>query len=718
MGGVSGHLNHLYDNRDLTYDEIGDILIKAAAGELVGTEKTDGFNIFLGFVNGEPRAARNKGDMAKGGMTFDDLLARKFQGGDRARRAYVEAFDAYAKAVSTLSEKEITSIFGEDGEIFYNAEIQGPLAANVVNYDDNVINIHRMGHKRYNHDNNQLEVVDNEKESAALDSLIDRFEEVLATEPFNVRRTAFLELNKLTDEGIVNDTLARIKATGLAGDVTIDDLLERALLREIKSQIPNLDGERQRQVVERILKREDHLSLTQIAKGLGREIKDQITLFVKEESPKIIKEKMWPLEAAIHDFAVELLRGVHSAYVLDNDHEVEKLKKEVESAIRAIQKYQGPYKEEAHDILRHQLEKLKHHDNVDTVVEGFAFQYCHKGGDCAMYKFTGNFAPINQLLGLFKYGRGKMPAMNLNEQEHRIERVIALYPGRFQPMGRHHAEVFRKIQEERGYDNSFIVTADAVNTALKDGVPKSPYTFDEKQLIASQYDIPSSKIVFAESPYNAVEVLEDYDPNTTAVIYFVGAKDMATRFGDLGGVKSDGTPRYFREYNRGEDLKGWMDHGYIAVAPHVSIDIPEVGEMSGTNLKKALRDGDEDTFKSVMGFYDREIYDIIKDKLEPTGLEEAQHHLGIFRGLMEEVLEEEKAFGSFPVGVVGRGGHRVSGLRDDGPCEEDDEELDETAAMANGAVQVGARRPVRREKEEEDKIVNEFYSYLLNNLEG
>ena len=34
MGGVSGHLNHLYDNRDLTYDEIADILMKAAAGEL------------------------------------------------------------------------------------------------------------------------------------------------------------------------------------------------------------------------------------------------------------------------------------------------------------------------------------------------------------------------------------------------------------------------------------------------------------------------------------------------------------------------------------------------------------------------------------------------------------------------------------------------------------------------------------------------------------
>jgi len=716
VGGVSGHLNHLYDNRDLTYDEIADILMKAAAGELVGTEKTDGFNIFLGYVNGEPRAARNKGDMAKGGLSFEDLMARKYQGGEKARRAYVESFEAYAKAVNTLSEKEIASIFGEDGEIFYNAEIQGPLAANVVNYDDNVINIHRMGHKRYNHDNNQLEVVDNTKASEALDALIDRFEAVLATEPFSVRRTAFLTLNKITDERIVDNTLARIKATGLAGDVTINDLLERALLREIRSKIPDLDGERQRQVVARILRTEGYSSLTQIGKGLSRDIKDQITLFVKETAPNVIKEKMWPLESAIHDFTVELLRGLHSTYVLDNEHEVGRLKTEVEAAIRAIQKYQGPYREEAHTILQRQLEKLKHHDNVDTVVEGFAFQYCHKGGDCAMYKFTGNFAPINQLLGLFKYGRGKMPPMKLNEENQRIENIVAIYPGRFQPMGRHHAEVFNKIQDERGYDNTFIATSGKV------APPRSPFDFTDKQVIAAQHDIPASKIVHTKNPYKATEILDDFDPNTTAVIYYVGAKDMAEdpRFGGLGGLKKDGTPRYFREYDKGEDLKGWGAHGYIAVAPHVSIDIPGMGEMSGTNLRKALEDADEETFKNIMGFYDAQIYDIIKGKLEQSGLKEAQYNLGIFRRMMGEILEEEAMFGSFQAGLSNPpyvGTRRVSGEEEE---IEDEEELEEISAMGAGASNrtgavSGASTP-RRKKVEEDEIVNELYNYLLNNL--
>ena len=49
-----------------------------------------------------------------------------------------------------------------------------------------------------------------------------------------------------------------------------------------------------------------------------------------------------------------------------------------------------------------QLKKLKSLENINTPVEGIVFQY-----DGNLYKLTGNFAPINQLLGFFKYGRSE-----------------------------------------------------------------------------------------------------------------------------------------------------------------------------------------------------------------------------------------------------------------------------------------------------------------------
>ena len=120
MGGVAGHLAHLYDNRDLTYNKMAEILMKAAQGELIGTEKTDGYNIYLGFVDGKARAARNKGDMSRGGMTMQDLANRTFQGGESAKKAYVTAFKAYEKAIDSLSPEEKEKIFGVAGEVFYN----------------------------------------------------------------------------------------------------------------------------------------------------------------------------------------------------------------------------------------------------------------------------------------------------------------------------------------------------------------------------------------------------------------------------------------------------------------------------------------------------------------------------------------------------------------------------------------------------------------------
>ena len=81
-GGVAGHLAHLYDNPDLSYSDMEEILSTAARGELVGTEKTDGYNIYLSYVEGEARYARNKGDMRKGGSNSADLAARVFKGGE------------------------------------------------------------------------------------------------------------------------------------------------------------------------------------------------------------------------------------------------------------------------------------------------------------------------------------------------------------------------------------------------------------------------------------------------------------------------------------------------------------------------------------------------------------------------------------------------------------------------------------------------------------
>jgi len=627
MGGVAGHLAHLYDNRDLTYNKMAEILQKAAKGELIGTEKTDGYNIYLGFVDGRARAARNKGDMSRGGMTMEDLVNREFRGGEKSKKAYVTAFAAYEKALNSLSDEEKAQIFGPAGEIFYNTEIQGPIAPNVVNYDENVLNIHHMGHKKYNKDANTLEVVDHEEQSKYLDAVVDRFEQATANEPFSVRRTAFLNLNHITDEQLINNVLDRIQASGYSGNMTINDYLESKLYPMVEKDLPQLDENKRQLLIDRMLKKEGAPTTPQITKGMPKEDKQIVSQYNKN-SKFIIKKLIEPIELAIHDLAVELLRGLKSAYILDNRKEVDRLKEETAEAIKAIQSYEGEGQEAARDILVQQIAKLKHHDNIDTVVEGFAFQY-----DGQMYKFTGNFAPMNQLLGLFKYGRGKAPPMvketilEQNEADNSKE-IIAIYPGRFQPMGKHHAKVFKGDEGGAGiqdiYDNAFIATSDAKTK------PNSPFTFAQKKKIIEAHGIDPNVIFKVKNPYYAKEITNNYDPETHRVVYLVGAKDMAEnpRFAKTEGITKEGFD--------------WS----IEVAPHVSIEIPEYGEMCGTTCRLALKDATEEEFETIMGFKNPEVYEMIKNRLNGIVQENTQHFLGIFRGLADEVLLEEGFFKS------------------------------------------------------------------------
>ena len=458
-GGVAGHLAHLYDNRGLTYNKIAKILSMASNGELQGTEKTDGFNIYLGFNGGVPKFARNKGDMQVGGRDLQFLQAREFAGGEGVKKVYLDAFDSWSMALAALSPEEKRQIFGENGEIFYNTEIMGPGATNVINYDINVMTIHRGGHKIYNTETDRVEGTDAADGAAVLDAALDRVEQEVEGRRFSIQRTAVVKLKALDTDHDLDITLQRIQKAGLVPGMTIEEYLEQRLLQS--SFLEHYDPAIRQDVIDRILKKTGpggekvYKDLSSIYSGysLQKPQRAEIKDFVNK-SAAIISQAIFPIEDAIHDFAVEMLKGLESTYILDNAKELGRLKGEVKKAVKAIQSYTGPGREEAQSVLLKQLSKIKHLDNISAPAEGFVFEF-----EGQMYKFTGNFAPVNQILGLFRYGRGSVPAISAGEEApaHRDDAAeatspaldfsqydsIALIPGGFKPPHRGHLDLVK-----------------------------------------------------------------------------------------------------------------------------------------------------------------------------------------------------------------------------------------------------------------------------------
>jgi len=179
-----------------------------------------------------------------------------------------------------------------------------------------------------------------------------------------------------------------------------------------------------------------------------------------------------------------------------------------------------------------------------------------------------------------------------------IKNIVAIYPGRFQPMGAHHAKTFRFLKSK--FSDAYVATSGKVD------LPKSPFSFAEKKKIIKSHGI--SKVVQVKSPYKAEEILKKYDPKTTAAVFMFGKKDA----GRLKG-------KFFRPW-KGKAEVGYKDGAYIIEAPHVSMNVPGYGEMSGTAIRKALGDTSLDKkeklkiFKGIFGHTKN--YNLIVSKLE------------------------------------------------------------------------------------------------------
>lgn len=225
-----------------------------------------------------------------------------------------------------------------------------------------------------------------------------------------------------------------------------------------------------------------------------------------------------------------------------------------------------------------------------------------------------------------------------------IKQVIAIYPGRFQPAGRHHAAAWTWLQAMFGADETYVATSSVVK------MPKSPFNFYEKQEILKAHGIPDEKIVQTKNPYQALEITSQYDPDSTAVVFMVGEKDMKEdpRFKNVGGTLKSGKAAYYKSFKDNKDkLEPLSKHGYLITAPHVSLNVPGHGEMSGTSLREYLAKAPPEQFQAVMGWYDKDLYDIVQARLqgqEPPKEEEVNENflsMDSLYSLVDESLHDK-----------------------------------------------------------------------------
>jgi len=404
MGGAAGHMAHLHENTWLTFGEIKSFLTQVASAELSPIEKVDGQNIFFRWTASGIMCARNAGHMKKGGI--DETAYRAMWEGHPAADAFIQGFEKIKAALENLSAEgqEAFKTSQPNSYRFCNTEIMFPDNPNLINYDGNYIVLHNL--KEVAVDGGKLIDVEvfnaGDKEFDAIVSSLSDVEKTADAKEWQLFGPKFVELNNIADGGALETVTAALDATGYSDSDKLFKMVEDALRPELEAG--NIPADKIRVMMNRIrlisegAESSELPAISEIKQGLNRDQKAVVTKYGSvQKARNYIGEVTAPVAKAISDFAIEVLRGLESFFVTENDEEIARIQATLQDSISKLEAYEGDDSEKIGEMLEKQLAKLGEIENIASTIEGVIFE--HPPGSKNLVKLTGSFAMANQIIG-------------------------------------------------------------------------------------------------------------------------------------------------------------------------------------------------------------------------------------------------------------------------------------------------------------------------------
>ena len=398
-GGAYGHLNHPFEDIDLTMTDVMDMIRATIDGgfspDNFVQEKTDGQQLSVSWKDGQLVAARNKGQLKNSGENALSIqgVADMFKGRGEIEIAYNAAMADMSKAIGALPDNVKEKYF-ENGKKFASIEVITPITQNTVPYGLNMLVFHGV-------------VEYDKKAGIELGKLVkDINADVQKT--FYVRGPQDMKIKPLPNSkkrgAYYKKQLDKIiKDNSLLMSSTVGEYAKsraKILLTEeadkAGAEIPetSLGG-----LADRIANISKSYNKRQIKKDLSPESYTWYDELEKKKG-KVLKRQIYaPLENLFIELGTEFMKNMSSFLSANPTKAADEMRKEIDSVIAKIKKEGGPQEIEK---LEHELSRIAAAGGLESIVptEGITFLYKGK-----MYKFTGIFAPIHQIRSMLAYKR-------------------------------------------------------------------------------------------------------------------------------------------------------------------------------------------------------------------------------------------------------------------------------------------------------------------------
>jgi hypothetical protein len=398
-GGAYGHMNHPFDVRmNLSFGDLKAIVNNALDGNLgVVREKTDGQALAISWKNGRLISARNKGHLANAGANAMDIngVASKFGGRGGLTDAYNFAMKDLENAIRGLSKAQKDKIFKE-GKVFVNLEVIWPTSVNVIPYNQALLVFHNA--VEYNEAGNPISKIDGAE--SILGGMIKQINAHVQSK-YTIQGPPIVKLPKTkqlsSQKGKFKGMISKLQSEfGLTDKDGVADYHQAWWENFIVNSKKKISALEKAGLVKRWAFDDKSMRVGDIKDDKARAWAEGID---KGAKTTIMSGNLRKFEDIFLGVGAEVLSFMGSVLTAQPDKALQSMRAELESTANQIMN--GGTITQIKKLEK-ELSRLNSIGGFEKIVpsEGIVFSY--KGN---AYKLTGAFAPLNQILGIFKFSR-------------------------------------------------------------------------------------------------------------------------------------------------------------------------------------------------------------------------------------------------------------------------------------------------------------------------
>ena len=398
-------IKSLYENGKLSFKDLKETLSKTSNFILEKQDLPKGKKVLLSYnINeGKLLIANNPSEIKQGYKKINEYIKTC----ENLKEEIFYSLNNLEKNINSMNQEEQESIFGSDNNIFYTIEIILK-PDNAFNYNTKHFNVLPDGHGEYDKSGKMI-VKEVTIQVNKFNDLLTEWQNKLKYENYTNEVAAIRKLREHENQEYYNYAVNKIDNSlsntnsyignskfVLGDDSTIDDyilsrvyILLNALLE--KSNTGSYNPLSKMNIAKRVLG----------IKGIGsQDIYNKLEVPQREyirnnilndfSKKEILKNAIKPIEEIIINYSINLLKTIQAYMLLTNNTSFNRLNKQINNSINYINtsnSFLG---------LKNELKNLKHLDKYTNNKE-FSFYY-----DGEVYKPSGFYKPINELLNVFK----------------------------------------------------------------------------------------------------------------------------------------------------------------------------------------------------------------------------------------------------------------------------------------------------------------------------